>query len=219
MRQVSELAGAYGGVPWATSVGRLMDQPSAYWWASLMLMAVMTHSACQQQERTGEPFNPLIPSGINITVMPLEPNMTDIAWLKCNNLLFRTITTIQSGIDFHLFVCIWEWREKILLLLKCTLNICEDVLLYVFIFPLHRAFQGVFNTLCYHQSLNIEGQHTVSLQCCRMCIPEQKNVHVNEWKSLFAFPLESVFFFIIIKSITFLPDHLQYGLTHTKHCI
>lgn len=58
--------------------GRLMDQPSAYWWASLMLIAVMSHNACQQHGEDREPFNLLIPSGINDTVMLLETNMTDI---------------------------------------------------------------------------------------------------------------------------------------------
>lgn len=64
---------------------RLMDRPNAYWWASLMLMAVMSHNACQQHGEDREPFNLLIPSGIDDTVIPLETNMTDIAWLKCNN--------------------------------------------------------------------------------------------------------------------------------------
>lgn len=44
-----------------------------------MLMAVMSHNACQQHGEDREPFNLLIPSGIDDTVIPLETNMTDIA--------------------------------------------------------------------------------------------------------------------------------------------
>ena len=73
--------------------GRLMDRPSAYWWAGLMLMAVMSHDACQQHGEDREPFNLLIPAGINSTAMLLETNMADIAWLKCNGLIFRTISS------------------------------------------------------------------------------------------------------------------------------
>lgn len=47
-----------------------------------MLMAVMSRGACQQHREDGEPFNPLIPPGINNTVMLPETNLTDIAWLK-----------------------------------------------------------------------------------------------------------------------------------------
>lgn len=43
-----------------------------------MLMTVMRYSACQQHGEDGEPFNLLMPSGINDTIMLLETNMTDI---------------------------------------------------------------------------------------------------------------------------------------------
>lgn len=43
-----------------------------------MLMAVMSHNACQQHREDREPFNLLIPSEINDTVMLLDANMTDI---------------------------------------------------------------------------------------------------------------------------------------------
>lgn len=69
-----------------------------------MLMAVMSHNACQQHREDGEPFNPLIPSGINDTIMLLETNMTDIVWLKHNNLIFGMITANQRGIDFCLYI-------------------------------------------------------------------------------------------------------------------
>lgn len=43
-----------------------------------MLMTVMRYNACQQHGEDGEPFNLLMPSGINDTIMLLETNVTYI---------------------------------------------------------------------------------------------------------------------------------------------
>lgn len=60
-----------------------------------MLMTVMRYNACQQHGEDGEPFNLLMPSGINDTIVLLETNVTDMTWCKCNKFIFRKITTTQ----------------------------------------------------------------------------------------------------------------------------
>lgn len=60
-----------------------------------MLMTVMRYNACQQHREDGEPFNLLMPSGINDTIMLLETNVTHITWCKCNKFIFRKITQTQ----------------------------------------------------------------------------------------------------------------------------
>lgn len=60
-----------------------------------MLMTVMRYNACQQHGEDGEPFNLLMPSGINDTIMLLETNVTYITWCKCNKFIFRKITQTQ----------------------------------------------------------------------------------------------------------------------------
>lgn len=67
-------------------------------------MAIMSHTACQQHREGREPFNLLIPSGIDDTVMPLDTNMSEMAGLKCTNLILRMIGGFEGGIDFHLYI-------------------------------------------------------------------------------------------------------------------